>query len=103
MQSGYKRPPNYDPHKKYLKVGECNHCGVCCFGCRFQRWRSVRDIRSGEEVNSPGDIVSECLLHGHPEMPEYQTEYVAKGCRDFPHHPLSTPEKCGYGWVEISA
>jgi len=69
-------------------------------GCRFQEWTAVRDIKLGDKVDSPRDFISVCLIHDHPELPEYQTEYVDKGCKDFPHHPLSTPEKCSYRWVE---
>jgi hypothetical protein len=91
---------SYDPHKKYKRVGECNHCGVCCVGCKFQRWKAVRDIKAGETVDSPADFISECLIHDHPELPEYQTTFIGKGCDRFPSHPLSTPEKCSFKWVE---
>lgn len=86
----------YDPHKKYVKTGECTHCGVCCSGCPQLQYRVTRSIKSGEVIIPGKGFISECLGYGESK------EYVEKGCASFPSHPLGTPVQCGYRWVEAT-
>jgi hypothetical protein len=85
---------DYDSHKKYVRIGECNHCGVCCSGCPQLRYKATRNIKSGEAIVPSKDFVGECIGYG------VSKEYVDKGCASFPSHPLGTPMQCGYKWVE---
>ena len=85
---------SYDPSKKYIRIGICTHCGVCCSGCPQLRYKAIRNIKEGEIVVLGRDLISECLGYGTSK------EYMDKGCASFPSHPLSTPTQCGYKWVE---
>jgi len=83
----------YDPHKKYKRVGECRRCGRCCdLHCPYFRWVANRDIKKGEVIEETGidaPIMAMCTADPKPEA-----------CAKFPTDPWQTPPKCGYKWVE---
>jgi Fe-S-cluster containining protein len=84
----------YDPHKKYKRMGECRRCGRCCdLFCPYLRWIANRDIKAGEIFQDTGI--------GQPIMAICTANPKPKACADFPPDPWSTPEKCGYYWVEV--
>ena len=86
---------NYDPHKKYVRVGKCRRCGRCCdLHCKFLRWKVNRDLKAEEEFIDTGidkPIMAVCTAKPKPEM-----------CANFPTNPWQTPPKCGFRWVEAS-
>ena len=97
-----KAPPlDYSPEKKYERKGECNHCGMCCFGCKCQQLTTTRELKEGDPVLIGQDLKSTCTVHEDVLAKDYTDRYIARGCQNFPHHPLSTPALCGFYWVEV--
>lgn len=86
---------DYDPHKRYRRVGECRRCGRCCdLHCPHLRWVVNRELKPGEVFYETGlkePIMAECTAQPRPKM-----------CADFPTDPSQTPPKCGYSWVEVT-
>lgn len=94
---------NYDPHKKYRRVGECRRCGRCCdLHCQYLRWIVIRDIKAGEVFADTGKdkgyLYAECLIFNEPIMSGSCNLEQRQG---FPFNPWQTPPKCGYSWVEV--
>jgi len=88
---------NYDPHKKYKRVGECLNCGNCCVGgCELLQFKAARKIEKGEVISTPKDFRKFCLAY-NPLSYGHQ-QYLEQGCDRFPTSPLSTPNGCGYHW-----
>jgi hypothetical protein len=91
----------YDPHKKYIRIGECRRCGRCCdLHCPALVFVALKDIKKGEEFQTGidlGYIKAVCKV--------WDTNEVVNGCtpeqrKGFPFNPWQTPPKCGFKWVE---
>jgi Fe-S-cluster containining protein len=91
----------YDPHKKYVKIGECTRCGACCdLSCPELVFVALRNIMKGEEFltgTDNGAVIAVCKA--------WDTDKVVNGCtpelrRGFPFDPWQTPRRCSYKWVE---
>jgi hypothetical protein len=85
----------YDPHKKYVRVGECRRCGRCCdLHCPSLKWVANRDVKKDEvftDTGIDGPFMAICTADPKPQM-----------CADFPTDPWQTPPKCGYSWKEAT-
>ncbi|MEM2284555.1 MAG: hypothetical protein QXL29_08140 [Zestosphaera sp.] len=91
----------YNPHEKYVKVGECRRCGRCCdLHCPHFKWVALRNIKAGETFESGKDagyIAAYCDIYDQP--------ITSNGCtpeqrKNFPFNPHQTPPKCGFKWVK---
>ena len=95
---------NYDPHKKYKKVGECKRCGRCCdLHCPRLKWTTIKDIKKGEQFETGKDkgyIYATCKIFDAPVMEGACTPEQRKG---FPFDPWQTPPNCGFKWVEAES
>jgi len=87
----------YDPHRKYVKVGNCRRCGRCCdLHCPQFKWVALKDIRAGETFKSGidvGFIKAVCEIFDKPITEGSCTLEVRKG---FPFNPGQVPPQCGF-------
>jgi len=84
----------FDPHRTYVRMGECRRCGRCCdLHCPHFSWVANRQLNPGETFAATGKaqpIMAVCNASPKPET-----------CARFPADPSQTPPKCGYFWVEV--
>ena len=94
----------YDPHKKYVKAGECNRCGRCCDQhCEHFVWEIITSgLEKGEQLQAG---LKEAKIYAICKI--WDTDIIAGSCtpdqrKNFPYNPWQTPPKCGFTWVEVS-
>jgi len=93
--------------KKWYRVGECTHCGACCVTtCPYLVIVALRDIKNGERFKGVGKYSNNImfLCEVYDKDVTVDTGCV-RGCslsvrQSFPDSPLSTPECCGYYWID---
>lgn len=92
----------YDPHKKYIRIGECRRCGRCCdLHCPRLKWVAMKDIKAGETFETGKDlgyVYAYCEIFDQPITEGSCTLEQRKG---FPFNPWQVPPKCGFKFVEV--